>query len=101
MISVPGDFVTLKDYIGHRFGVALGNAAAGQKRGLNFVRGQNSQDSVDAGFRAIFGLGLFLMIHSAVLIGADIFAALKIKAQEYRHASIARPIDSTIGVKFL
>ncbi len=101
VIPVTGDFMTLRDDVGDGFRIALGDTAARQKRRLDFVGGENPQNSVDAGFRAVFGLGIFFMIHSAIFVGPDIFAALKIKAQEYRHAGIARPIDLAIGMKFL
>jgi hypothetical protein len=41
------------------------------------------------------------MIDSAVLIGLDIFAALKVEAQQHGNAGIARPEDFSLSMMFL
>src|SRR6185503_13441128 len=98
---MPRDFMTLCRDACHRFGIALGDPAAGQKRRLHFLGGQKSQDPVNARLGTVFGLSIFLMIHLAVLVWPDILAALKVEAQENGDARIARPENFLLSVKFL
>jgi hypothetical protein len=41
------------------------------------------------------------MVHFSVLIGSDIFAALKIEAQQDRDPGVARPKDFALSMVFL
>src|SRR6266508_5501886 len=100
MIAMTGDLVTLGDDRGHLVRIALGNAATGKKSSLHFVGRKNAKNSPNTSFGAVLCLGIFFMIHLAVFVRLNVFAALKIEAEQDGDAGIARPVNFAIGMKF-
>src|SRR5262245_45996483 len=100
MEAVPGDFMTLGNNARHGFRIALGNTAACQEGGFHLVGSENPQDAVNSGLGAVFRLGIFLVIHLAVLVRLDVLTTLEVKTKKYCDAGIARPVNFAVRMKF-
>src|SRR6185369_9000655 len=91
MVAMARHFMAGRDNRRHGVGVALRDAAAGEKSRLHFVCGKDAENAPDAGVRTVFGLSIFFVIHFAVLIRPNVFTALEIEAKKHRDSSVARP----------
>ena len=101
MIAVAGDLVTVLHDRFHLFRIALGDAAAGEKRRSDSCLFENPENPPDAGPRSVFRLGPFFMIHLAVLIRLHVLPTLKVKGQRDGHAPAIRPCQFILNMTLL
>ena len=101
MVAVAGDLVAVGDDRLDRVGETLGDGAAGQERRLHVLVLENAQDSPDRRVRAVFALGVFLVVARAVGQRADVLAALEIEGERDRDLGLVRPDEMAAVVVVL